>query len=465
MQWVRYRTSAEAVSYRYLATSPLTMWATKFVIVLALILSFSSVLFAEEAKVKDYWDIADILAKIFLGIAGVAIPAVLGLGIYLYNKTQGEIVNLRQSHDLALRQISTVHQFLPELTSKDQNLQWASISLISEMGDEELARKVGTWYVTRLVKQQDRQAIQSLMDDPDPFIADLATQAFKRYNSSQVSAEPVAKMDVSAEPMAKMDEIGHGYMIKTTGAISHEAGISFKDDGTEKYGRFVVTRGAHTLHLPTEFSMGIYPVTNEFFLRFVQDRGYTTESFWKGVPRQTRDKFLCQDGRTHGPSTWPSDNEFLPGRGRHPAVGISYYEALAFCQWLQKQYQPQQSGWRWCLPTEDMWEYAARTEEGRTYPWGKEFKEGYCNSAESNIGTTTDVNRYPKGTSRDGCYDMAGNVWEFVKAEDATDWSCVLRGGSSQNNQFEIRSYLRLFRVPRDHRPPDFGFRCAQAAP
>jgi formylglycine-generating enzyme required for sulfatase activity len=73
---------------------------------------------------------------------------------------------------------------------------------------------------------------------------------------------------------------------------------------------------------------------------------------------------------------------------------------------------------------------------------------------------TSDVNKFPPGAG--GCYDLAGNVWEFVVAADAASWSCVLRGGSHKNNQREVKSYLRLHSVPRYHRPPDFGFRLAQ---
>jgi hypothetical protein len=49
-----------------------------------------------------------------------------------------------------------------------------------------------------------------------------------------------------------------------------------------------------------------------------------------------------------------------------------------------------------------------------------------------------------------------------VTATDAgIDW-CVLRGGSYKNTSTEVRSYLRLERVPTWHRAPDFGFRLVQ---
>jgi len=57
---------------------------------------------------------------------------------------------------------------------------------------------------------------------------------------------------------------------------------------------------------------------------------------------------------------------------------------------------------------------------------------------------------------------MAGNVWEYMLADDDGDSTCLLRGGSFANNLHEVRSYLRLFGVPPTHRPPDFGFRLAQ---
>ncbi len=42
--------------------------------------------------------------------------------------------------------------------------------------------------------------------------------------------------------------------------------------------------------------------------------------------------------------------------------------------------------------------------------------------------------------------------------------TCVLRGGSFKNNKDQIKTYLRLVGVPVDHRPRDFGLRCAQVS-
>lgn len=155
---------------------------------------------------------------------------------------------------------------------------------------------------------------------------------------------------------------------------------------------------------------------------------------------------------------------YLPGLERHPVSGISFFEAVAFVLWLQNTRPPKEPGWRWALPTEDMWEFAARSTDGRQYPWGSNWLPGRCNSKEAGVNTTTEVNQYPHGRSAVGCFDMAGNLWEFVDAQDKYPDTCIMRGGSFRNNGGEVRSHLRLIHVPKSHRPPDFGFRIAQVA-
>ncbi len=66
--------------------------------------------------------------------------------------------------------------------------------------------------------------------------------------------------------------------------------------------------------------------------------------------------------------------KYYPRRGcsRHPANGVTWYGAEAFCQWLSAK-----TGRPYRLPTEAEWEKAARGGlEGNRYPWGNQLPTG-----------------------------------------------------------------------------------------
>lgn len=232
------------------------------------------------------------------------------------------------------------------------------------------------------------------------------------------------------------------------------------EDVQERYGRFVTTRGGHQVDLPRKFRVAKYLITNQLYMDFVLASGYEDDDLWT-VPIGSRKVFLTADGRTMGPGGWLTSQTWPDGKAEHPVCGICFIEAQAFVKWLNRSAPPEQNWW-WSLPPEDLWEFAARGEAGLIYPWGDAFDPTKCNSSESGAGTTTEVTRFANGVSPSGCFDMAGNVWEFVQTTDSrADW-CVLRGGSYKNSGAELRSYLRLIRVPQEHRPPDFGIRLVQ---
>ena len=199
-----------------------------------------------------------------------------------------------------------------------------------------------------------------------------------------------------------------------------------------------------------------YPVANEKYRSFILADGYGNQAYWseEGWKWKTERNITV-------PKHW--DDAKLK-RADHPVVGVSYYEAEAYAKWAGKR-----------LPTEREWEKAARGEDGRVYPWGDQFDKSACNCNHSNslwkifssfvtIGTTP-VTRYPNGVSPYGCYDMAGNVWEWC-----ADWwnekeeARVLRGGSWYNGPGNLRVSYRNWNGA-DYRNYGIGFRLAQDIP
>jgi len=141
-----------------------------------------------------------------------------------------------------------------------------------------------------------------------------------------------------------------------------------------------------------------YPVTNAKYKIFIESGGYTQQVYWSDA------------GWNYIMESKPLENneldDVLNGEPDCPTVNVSWYEVEAFSKWSRKR-----------LPTEAEWEKAARGKDGGIYPWGNEFDKTRLNCAEAKIKETTPVNKYPQGQSVYGCFDMAGNVWEWT-----ADW-------------------------------------------
>ena len=208
------------------------------------------------------------------------------------------------------------------------------------------------------------------------------------------------------------------------------------------------------------FKIDKYLVTNAEYARFVAAKTYRP------------------------PISWPS-GKFKPGVEKHPVTMVSWFDAKNFCEWSGKR-----------LVNENEWEKAARSDDGRRWPWGNKMDRTRLNTYY-NVGSTTEVTEYSTGASPYGVLDLSGNVQEWVandflpyegsganaglfkakKAVVSEDKNSqrmkvadfveteerykVMRGGSWKSDPFSTSAYHRNFSMPQ-MASDFFGFRCAQ---
>jgi len=209
-----------------------------------------------------------------------------------------------------------------------------------------------------------------------------------------------------------------------------------------------------------DFYLDRTTVTNARFLDFVKDRGYSREKLWGEDGWSVVEKFIDATGLP-GPRYW-SDGKYPSGLEAHPVVGISFFEARAFCRWAGRR-----------LPSEEEWEKGAAGPDGVPYPWGRTFDAKLCNTWESGRGATTRAGRYPKGASPYGLLDMAGNVLEWTRSfygpypgnetknPHFGEIYRVLRGGAWYFKKGSALTTTRIIMRPA-LRWNYVGFRCAQ---
>lgn len=134
--------------------------------------------------------------------------------------------------------------------------------------------------------------------------------------------------------------------------------------------------------------------------------------------------------------------ETLSRPDNHPIVLVNWHDAMEYLKWLNKKLVAYSNSLKttkkhsklnfefWegirkgdlvtTLPSEAEWEKAARGNEGRRYPWGREKPDlDRANYGalflEPAIGNTSTVGCFPRGTTPEGLHDMAGNVWEITR--------------------------------------------------
>jgi len=189
-------------------------------------------------------------------------------------------------------------------------------------------------------------------------------------------------------------------------------------------------------------------------------------------PVQVTNRQYAEFLRATGAAAPPSFDHPDFNHSEQPVVAVSWFEAMAFCDWLRTT-----TGQPFRLPTEAEWERAARGGlEDKTYPWGDDapqLRPGYA--AKWLTGPEPVGRCIPNGY---GLYEMCENVHEWC-----SDWYDASyyahspernpagpeqgqrkssRGGSWRHHVKNSKCYTRSS-IPPEFQYADYGFRVAKA--
>lgn len=247
----------------------------------------------------------------------------------------------------------------------------------------------------------------------------------------------------------KGDHLRQNHPLSTGGVGSHDS------------------RPRHRVKLARPFAIAATEVTVGQFRKFVEATGFKTSAEFSGrgglafLPDVEDDGVERFDNRPD--CTWR--NPGFAQTDAHPAVCVSWKDAVAFCQWLSKK---ENANYR--LPTEAEWEYAARAGSTTSYLGGNSASAIYTygNVADAALekahpGLTLRqriadleedkgdgfVYTAPVGQlkpNRWGLFDTHGNVWEWCSDKYDAEHYRELTGGHINHDD---PSTLPLITDPR----------------
>ncbi len=196
------------------------------------------------------------------------------------------------------------------------------------------------------------------------------------------------------------------------------------------------------------FGMDKYEVTNAEYYEFAKATGYKIFPFyWEGGKPFSRDLNM-------------------------PVRSVSYKEVQAFAKWRSER-----DGVTYRLPTEQEWEYAARSGgESYLYPWGNEFKKD-CVVLDRKTTAPEAVGGRECGANKWGVEDLVGNVFEWTSStprpypgsrlttKKLNEPHYMIRGGSANfksTGEFAMTSTFRR-EVKAKLRDQALGFRLVRS--
>jgi formylglycine-generating enzyme required for sulfatase activity len=164
--------------------------------------------------------------------------------------------------------------------------------------------------------------------------------------------------------------------------------------------------------------IGVNPGSQGHARRFFIRKYPVTNAAWRTYVRARQ----SQNPPPHIPSHWRSEEPYFPEEeSTLPVVRVPYEAIRLYLAW---------KGTR--LPSAWEWERAARSTDGRLFPWGDDFNKARCNLFDSGHKRLLPVDHHDAHASPDGVCDLCGNAAEWVERRVYSSGALYqkFRGGS-----------------------------------
>ena len=358
-------------------------------------------------------------------------------------------VGRKMANELGLYDMSgNVWEWCLDDWNNDSSKQWAEFTRDNDQGGSRRVSRGGCWFSDAgFCRSANRRGI-----DPGGRVGNLG------FRVALVPAEGYGSGSEAAPA-------------NTTRQIPSLGQTSTASGGTEQ--RTHIPPGDRTINLPGNVKLELVKVEAGSFEMSARDgenrnnevphRATLTRDFYIGRTEVTQAQWSAVMGTD--PSYFKGDDL--------PVDSVSWNEAMEFC-WKLNNTGKAPSGWKFALPTETQWEYAARggkKSKGYKYSGSNDFDEvAWYND---NSGSET----HPVGQKKAnelGVYDMSGNVYEwclddwraksnkltaeFTRGNDPGGAKRVSRGGAWSRDAGGCRSAERGGDVPGS-RHYNLGFR------
>ncbi len=335
---------------------------------------------------------------------------------------------------------------------------------------ETILLAVGVWGLANNQRRVAGKVVQEILTMPCPgehagqnvllagaCLEDVGEEGVDRATVELVQAELLRlSRDRALPPAAQRDA---GFSLARTGWMPEDLDTFISIPA----GPFLYGDEKRKVILEIPFSIGKYPIANLQYQRFMDAGGYENRAFWSeegwAWRTGTYDSKAEEDYEKRQLERRPAEKRHEPfywhdrrwNNPLAPVVGVSWFEAEAYCNWLTKALSKPIR-----LPTEEEWERAARGTDGREYPWGNDFDLNKLNGYEfwqaekkSSNRSTTIVGQFPEGNSQEGLCDASGNVWEWTNSWYGKT-NRVLRGGAFYVTRDGVRCAYRYGYAPGD---------------